>query len=102
VHSTTLATASTARTRIVHEFDPAAVRELKATAEGNISIGGPHLAAQAIRAGLVDEFHVFLSPVIVGGGNRSLPDDVRVNLELLDEHRFSNGVVHLHYGYHVG
>jgi dihydrofolate reductase len=102
VYSTTLASASTARTQIVREFDPAAVRELKASAERDISVGGPHLAAEAIRAGLVDEFHVFLSPVIVGGGNRSLPDDVRVNLELLAEHRFANGVVHLHYGDKVG
>jgi dihydrofolate reductase len=102
VYSTTLATVSTTRTRIVSEFDPAAVREIKASAARDISIGGPQLAAQAIGAGLVDEFHVFVSPVIVGGGNRSLPDNVRVNLELLDQHRFANGVVHLHYGYKAG
>jgi dihydrofolate reductase len=60
-------------------------------------VGGPELAGAAIRAGLVDECHLFVSPVVVGGGNRALPDDVRVDLELVDEHRFANGVVHLHY-----
>ena len=60
-------------------------------------MGGPDLAAQAIKAGLVDEYHLFLAPVVVGGGKQSLPDNVRVKLELLDERRFGNGVVHLHY-----
>ena len=97
VYSTTLTDVSTARTHIVAEFDADAIRELKVSSQRDISIGGPHLAAQAIRAGLVDEFHMFLSPVVIGGGNQSLPDNVRLELELLDQHRFPNGVVHLHY-----
>ena len=97
VYSKTLETASTARTRIEREFDPNAVRQLKAAAGRDLSVGGPQLAAQAVKAGLVDELHLFLSPVVVGSGNRALPDDVRVTLELLDERRFGNGVVHLHY-----
>ena len=97
VYSKTLETVSTARTRIEREFDPEAVRQLKASAGRDITVGGPDLAAQAIKAGLVDEFHLFFSPIVVGGGRQSLPDDVRVKLELLDERRFSNGVVHLHY-----
>jgi dihydrofolate reductase len=97
VYSRTLETASSARTRIEREFDPDTVRQLKAAAERDIGVGGPELAAQAIEAGLVDEFHLFLSPIVVGGGQPSLPDDVRVKLDLLDERRFGNGVVHLHY-----
>ena len=97
VYSKTLETVSTARTRIEREFDPEAVRQLKASAGRDISVGGPDLAAQAIEAGLVDEFHLFFSPIVVGGGKQSLPDDVRVKLELLDERRFGNGVVHIHY-----
>jgi dihydrofolate reductase len=97
VYSKTLETVSTARTRIERAFDPEAVRQMKATAERDITVGGPDLAAQAIRAGLVDEFQLFLSPVVVGGGNPSLPDDVRVKLDLLDERRFGNGVVYLRY-----
>ncbi len=97
VYSTTLDKASSARTRIERDFDPEAVRQLKARAGRDITVGGPDLAAQAISAGLVDEWHLFLTPVVVGGGNPSLPDDVRVNLELLDERRFASGVVHLRY-----
>ena len=97
VYSRTLAEVSSARTRIERDFDVDAVRQLKATADRDISVGGPDLAAQAIKAGLVDELHLFLAPVVVGGGKRSLPDDVRLELELLDERRFANGVVHLHY-----
>jgi dihydrofolate reductase len=97
VYSKTLETISSARTRIERQFDPEAVRQIRATSETDISVGGPDLAAQAIRAGLVDEFHVFVTPVVVGGGKRSLPDNVRLRLELLDERRFGNGVVHLHY-----
>jgi dihydrofolate reductase len=97
VYSKTLGTTSSARTRIERDFDPDAVRELKASVKGDISVGGPTLAAQAIKAELVDELHLFVSPVVVGGGNPSLPDDVRLELELLNEHRFGNGVVHLHY-----
>jgi dihydrofolate reductase len=70
---------------------------MKATAGRDISVGGPNLAAQAIRGGLVDELHLFLVPIVVGGGKPALPDNVRVKLELLDERRFGSGVVHLHY-----
>ena len=97
VYSKTLDTPSSARTRIERDFDPDAVRRMKASAERDISVGGPDLAAQAIKAGLVDEYHLFLTPIIVGGGKQSLPENVRVELELLDERRFGNGVVHLHY-----
>jgi dihydrofolate reductase len=97
VYSKTLATASTARTRIERAFDPGAVRQMKAQAGHEISVGGPDLAAQAIKAGLVNEIHLFLVPIVVGGGKPALPDDVRVTLELLNERRFGNGTVHLHY-----
>jgi dihydrofolate reductase len=97
VYSKTLETVSSARTRIERDFDPKAVRQMKASAGRGISVGGPDLAAQALRAGLVDECHLFVSPVVVGGGKRVLPNNVRLNLELLDERRFSNGAVHLHY-----
>jgi dihydrofolate reductase len=97
VYSKTLEAVSSARTRIERDFDPEAVRQMKASAGSDISVGGPDLAAQAIKAGLVDEFHLFLTPVVVGGGKQSLPNDVRLKLELLDERRFPNGVVHLHY-----
>jgi dihydrofolate reductase len=97
VYSKTLDTLSSARTRIERDFDPEAVRQLKATAGHDISVGGADLAAQAIKAGLVDEYHLFLTPIIVGAGHQSLPDHVRLELELLDERRFGNGVVHLHY-----
>lgn len=98
VYSTTLESASTARTRIERDFDPAAVEQLKAHAERDISIGGPTLAAHALKAGLVDECHFIIAPIVVGGGTRSLPDDLLVKLDLLDERRFGNGMVHLHYG----
>jgi dihydrofolate reductase len=97
VYSRTLETVSSARTRIQRDFDPEAVRQLKATAGGDLTVGGPDLAAQAFKAGLVDECHLFLAPMVVGGGNRSLPDKVRLKLELLDERRFGNGMVHLRY-----
>jgi len=97
VYSRTLEEPRSARTRIERELDADAVRAMKAAAERDISIGGPELAGQALRAGLVDECHLFLSPILVGGGKRALPDDVRIELELLDERRFGNGVVHLHY-----
>jgi dihydrofolate reductase len=95
VYSTTLEESSTARTRIEREFDPDAVQRMKAGAERNLSIGGPTLAAQAIVAGLVDELHLFVAPVVVGGGTRSLPDGIRRDLELAEERRFGNGVVYL-------
>jgi dihydrofolate reductase len=97
VYSTTLATPSTARTRIERTFDPQAVRELKARADRDLLVGGPELAAQAFAAGLVDECRLFLAPIMVGGGKRSLPDHVRLQLELLDERRFDRGMVHLRY-----
>ena len=97
MYSTTLETVSSARTRIERDFDPEAVRQLKARAGRDITVGGSDLAAQAMRAGLVDECHLFVTPIVVGGGNPSLPNNVRLELELLDERRFGNGVVHLHY-----
>jgi dihydrofolate reductase len=97
VYSTTLDAVSTARTRIERDFDPEAVRQMKALAGRNLIVGGPELAAQAFRAGLVDECHLFVVPMVVGGGKRSLPDNVRLKLELLDERRFGNGVVYLEY-----
>jgi dihydrofolate reductase len=97
VYSTTLPAVSSARTRIERDFDPEAVRRMKAAAGRDIGVGGPHLAAEAIRAGLVDEYQLFLVPFMVGGGNQSLPDNVRVQLELLDERRFGGGVVFLRY-----
>ena len=97
VYSKRLETVSSARTRIERDFDPEAVRQIKATAGRDFTVGGPDLAAQAIKAGLVDECHLFVTPVVVGGGKQSLPSNVRVTLELLDERRFGSGVVHLHY-----
>jgi dihydrofolate reductase len=97
VYSKTLEAPSSARTRIERDFEPEAVRRMKAAAGRDISVGGSDLASQAIRAGLVDEYHLFVAPIVVGGGKRSLPDDVRVELELLDERRFGNGMVYLRY-----
>ena len=97
VYSRKLQTVSTARTRIEREFDPEAVRRMKARAQLDILVGGHNLAAQAIKAGLVDEWHFFLTPVVVGGGKRSLPHDVRLQLELLDERRFHSGMLYLRY-----
>ena len=97
IYSKSLEQVSSTRTRIEREFDPGAIQDLKAAATRDLSVGGPTLAAQAIKLGLVDECHLFLSPIVVGGGNPALPDNVRLELELLDERRFGNGVVHLHY-----
>jgi dihydrofolate reductase len=97
VYSTTLQTVSMAKTRLERTFEPDVVRELKAGATRDIGIGGPALAAHAIRAGLVDEYHLLVAPVIAGGGNPYLPDKVPVKLELLDERRFDNGMVYLRY-----
>jgi dihydrofolate reductase len=97
VYSSTLTEVTTERTRLEKTFDPEAVRRLKAESDHDLSVDGPHFAAQAIRAGLVDEYQLFIGPVIVGGGNRFFPEDVRVDLELLDERRFSNDVVFLRY-----
>ena len=88
---------TTARTRIVREFEPEQVRQLKAAAERDLAVGGAELAALAFGAGLVDECHLFLAPIVVGGGKRALPRHVRVELELLDERRFGNGIVYLFY-----
>ncbi|HET6714738.1 MAG TPA: dihydrofolate reductase family protein [Actinomycetota bacterium] len=97
VYSTTLDDISTAHTHIERAFDPDGVRRMKASAERDLSVGGPELAAQALTAGLVDECHLFLAPVVVGGGTRSLPDGVHLGLELLDERRFGNDMVYLRY-----
>ncbi|MEV0703259.1 dihydrofolate reductase family protein [Saccharopolyspora sp. NPDC050389] len=97
VYSTTLDEASTARTRIERAFDPEAVRRLKESAERDITVGGPGLAEHALRAGLVDEYRLFVVPVVIGGGTLALPGGVRLGLELLDERRFAGGVVHLRY-----
>ena len=98
VYSNTLETVSSARTRIERAFDPDAIRQMKASAERDISVGGPNLAAEAIKAGLVDECHLFVAPIVVGGGKPALPKGVRVKLELLDERSFGNGMVYLRYG----
>lgn len=97
VYSRTLASPLTARTRIERQFDPEAVRQLVSTAKRDVGIGGPELAAQAFKAGLVDELHLFVLPVILGGGKPALPADTFVKLELLDERRFAGGAVDLHY-----
>jgi dihydrofolate reductase len=97
IYSRGLHSVGIARAHVEREFVADEVRELKAQSESDISIGGAHLAAEALRAGLVDEIHLFLSPVIVGGGTRALPDDVRQDLTLLDEVPFERGVVHVHY-----
>jgi dihydrofolate reductase len=97
VYSKTLEAVASARTRLERDFDPEAVRQLKAVSNRDLSIGGPTLAAEAIAARLVDELHLFLTPVIVGGGTPSLPNGVRAQLELVGEHRFDSGVVHVHY-----
>jgi dihydrofolate reductase len=97
VYSTTLETVSSARTRIERDFHPDAIRELKASSERPISIGGPELAGQALKAGLVDEYHALIAPVVVGGGTAALPDDVFLGLELLDHRGFTSGFAHLHY-----
>ena len=97
VYSRTLQSVSSARTRIEREFDRDAVERLKQSAGSDIAIGGAELAGQALSAGLVDECHLLLCPIVVGGGTRALQDNVRTPLELLDERRFQSGVVHLHY-----
>ena len=79
------------------DFDPEAVRQMKVSAGRDMVVGGPELAAQAFKAGLVDELHLFVTPIMVGGGKRSLPNDVRLKLELIDERRFSSGMVYLYY-----
>ena len=97
VYSKTLQRVSSARTRIERDFDPEAVRQIKVRVGSGVIVGGPNLTAQAIEAGLVDELHLFVTPIVVGGGKQSLPNDVRLKLELLDERPFSNGMVYLRY-----
>jgi dihydrofolate reductase len=97
VYSRTLQAASTRKTQLERNFDPEAIRQLKATLEQDIIIGGPELAAHAFRSGLIDECHLFLIPIILGGGKPCLPANVRLELELLEERRFSNGTVYLRY-----
>jgi dihydrofolate reductase len=97
VYSRTLTGVNSARTRVEHEFDPGAVRRLKQASRSDLTVGGADLAGQALVAGLVDECHLFLHPILVGGGKRALPDGARTRLELLGEGRFDSGVVHLHY-----
>jgi dihydrofolate reductase len=98
VYSRTLDTVSTPRTRLEREFDPDAVRRLTDAADRDIGVSGPNLAQHAFAAGLVADVHVLVIPIVVGGGKPGLPRGVRLDLELLDERRFGNGVVHLRYG----
>ncbi len=98
VYSRTLRQVTTARTRIERDFDPEAIRRMKAAAARDITVGGPELAAHALAAGLVDECHLLLAPILVGGGTPWLPARLRLRLELLDTRAFASGVVHLHYG----
>jgi dihydrofolate reductase len=97
VYSRTLETLCTRKTQLAQTFDPEAIRQLKAASDHDILIGGPELAAHAFRAGLIDECHLFLIPIIVGGGKSALPDNVRLEHELLEERRFGNGTVYLRY-----
>ena len=97
VYSRTLETISTRKTQLEQTFDPKAIRQLKEASEHDILIGGPELAAHAFRAGLIDECHLFIVPILVGGGKSALPDNVRLELELLEERRFGDGTVFLRY-----
>jgi dihydrofolate reductase len=97
LYSTTLQSASTARTQLEHHFDPDSVRHMKASATSDLTIGGPTVTAHAFDAGLVDECHLFVYPVLVGGGKPAFQSDAKVRLELLEERRFANGVVYLRY-----
>jgi dihydrofolate reductase len=97
VYSRQLQTVSSARTRIEREFDIDEIRRRKEASGSDITVGGAELAGEAIRAGLVDECHLFLHPILVGAGKRALPDQVHARLQLLDQRRFGSGVVHLHY-----
>jgi dihydrofolate reductase len=97
VYSRTLDAVSTEQTRLEREFDPAAVQALKKSSDSDLTVGGPGLAAEAFRAGLVDELQLFMVPAMVGGGMRSLPAGVRLDLELVEERRFGGGMVYLRY-----
>lgn len=97
VYSKTLEAVSTRKTQIERNFDPEAIRQLKEAAEQDILIGGPAVAAHAFRSELIDECQLFLTPIVVGGGKQSLPNNVRLDLELLEERRFGNGMIFLRY-----
>lgn len=97
VYSKSLKAVSSAGTRIERDFDPEGVRRMKTLAGRDITVGGPELAAHMIEAGLVDDYHLFVNPIVVGGGKKWLPDDVFLKLELIDERSFGNGAVHIHY-----
>ena len=97
VYSTTLESVSSAKTRIERTFDPEAVRKLKAESDHDLSIDGPNLAAQAIAAGLVDEYRLFLTTSVVGGGTRFFPDGVRLDLDLIEHRSFDNGLIYARY-----
>ena len=97
VYSTTLDAVSTAKTRLEGTFDPGSVRDMKASATSDLTVGGAHLAAQAFKAGLVDECHLFIRPILIGAGKPALPSGTRADLELLDDRQLSNGVVYLRY-----
>lgn len=97
VFSKTLNKVSTAKTQIERNFDPKAILQMKEESVGNLLIGGPNLASQAIKAELIDEFHLFIIPLVVGGGKRYIPDNVWLNLELKTERRFQNGTIYLYY-----
>jgi dihydrofolate reductase len=97
VFSTTLEKPSSAKTRIERCFDPASIQRMKQTSERDISINGANLAGQAIEARLVDDIHLFITPVVIGGGKRALTANLQTNLDLLGVDRFQSGVIHLHY-----
>jgi dihydrofolate reductase len=97
VYSTTLEAVSTAKTQLERSFDPGSARDMKASATSDLTVGGADVAAHAFKGGLVDECQLFIWPVLVGGGKPALPSDTRAELELLDERRFSNGVMYLRY-----
>ena len=97
VYSTTLDAVSTTKTRLEGTFDPGSVRDMKASATSDLTVGGAHLAAQAFKAGLVDECHLLIRPILIGGGKPALPSDTRTDLELLEDRQLSNGVVYLRY-----
>ncbi|MGH2922751.1 MAG: dihydrofolate reductase family protein [Solirubrobacterales bacterium] len=97
VYSRTLDAVPTRRTRLEREFDPDAIRALKASAERNLAVAGPNLASSAFEAGLVDEIRLLIAPAIVGAGKPVLPAGARVDLELVEERRLANGMVHLRY-----
>jgi dihydrofolate reductase len=101
VYSTTLTSASTNNTRMEPIFDEGAIRDLKSTVGHDISIGGSQLAAEAFRVGLIDECHLLVHPVVVGGGKPAMPNNIRLDLELIAQQQFDGDVVHLHYRVHM-